>query len=67
VCPPVAGLCCVGYLWECDDGTHAWKKYPLGCACSPDSGAAPDAGTDAALDGAPDSTPDAGLGDSSVD
>jgi hypothetical protein len=45
LCPGNEGGCCVGYVWQCQDG--AWKKLGLGCACLPDAGPDGDAESDA--------------------
>lgn len=44
LCAGNEGGCCIGYIWQCQDG--AWAKLGLGCACMPDD-AGPDTKSDA--------------------
>lgn len=43
-CPEVGDPCCIGYVWQCQDG--AWEQLGLGCACKSEPDAAVDAGID---------------------
>jgi len=44
-CPQVGNPCCIGYVWECQDGV--WQQDDgVGCACEVEPDAAVDAGPD---------------------